>query len=413
MDNIFFHIDVNSAFLSWTAVDELRKGSNIDLRNVPAVIGGDTESRHGIVTARSIPAKKYGIINAEPVVSAMKKCPGLIVMRPNFDLYSKMSHSFIDYLKTLTDDIEQASVDECYMDFTPIASHYKSPIEAADMIRNEIRERFGFTVNIGISDRKVLAKMASDFTKPDRTHTLFSYEIKEKMWPLPVGDLFLCGKSSEATLNKLGIFTIGELANTDINILTSHLKSQGITLWQFANGIDDSKVVTVRPEAKGIGNSTTAPKDITDREEASKILWGLCETVSERLHKAGFLAGQVTTEIKYADFKSFSHQAGLDTPIETTAAIHTAALSLFDVLWNGEPIRLLGVRVTKLIKPGEPVQLNLFSDGFIKESDLIKGRDSHSLASPFDLERDKKLDAVMRSIKDKYGDASIKKGLDG
>lgn len=412
MDKIFFHIDVNSAFLSWTAVDELRKGASVDLREVPAVIGGDTESRHGIVTARSIPAKKCGIYNTEPVVSAMKKCPGLFVMPPNFELYSKMSHAFIDYLKTLTNDIEQASVDECYLDFTPIAANYNSPTEAADMIRNEILNRFGFTVNIGISDRKVLAKMASDFTKPNRTHTLYASEIKEKMWPLPVGDLFLCGKSSEATLNKLGIFTIGELATTDIDILTSNLKSQGITLWQFANGIDDSEVVTVHPEAKGIGNSTTAPKDIITRDEASKVLWGLCETVSARLHKAGFLAASVTTEIKYTDFKSFSHQTGLDTPIETTAAIHSASLSLFDALWNGEPIRLLGVRVTKLVKPGEPVQLNLFSDGFIKEADIVKGRDSHSLASPFDLARNKKLDEVMRSIKDKYGNDSIKKGLD-
>ena len=401
MERIFFHIDVNSAFLSWTAVDELRKGSDIDLRTVPAIIGGDTESRHGIVTAKSIPAKKYHIETAEPVVSALRKCPGLYVASPDFKLYSRMSHCFIDYLHTLTDDIEQASIDECYMDFTPIAHLYESPIACADMIRHEIFTRFGFTVNVGISDRKVLAKMASDFEKPDKTHTLFASEIREKMWPLPVGDLFLCGKSSQAVLNKLGIFTIGELANTDISILTSHLKSQGVTLWEFANGIDSSGIVTEHPDAKGIGNSTTVPKDLTDREAASRVLYALCESVSARLHKADFLAMQVTVEIKYSDFKSVSHQMGTDTPIETAKALHSVSMLLFDELWNREPIRLLGVRATKLIHPDEPYQLSIFSEGFMP----VTGPE------PVESERDRKLDAALREIREKFGGSSITKGI--
>lgn len=398
MDKIFFHIDVNSAFLSWTAVDRLSKGDPIDLREVPSIIGGDTESRHGIVTAKSIPAKKYGIETAEPVVSAMRKCPGLIMAPPDFKLYSRMSHLFIDYLHTLTDDIEQASIDECYMEFTPIAHMYESPVACADMIRHEIFTRFGFTVNVGISDKKVLAKMASDFTKPDRTHTLYTSEIKAKMWPLPVRDLFLCGKSAAATLNKLGINTIGELANTDPEILTSHLKSHGITLWEFANGIDNSGIVTEPGEAKGIGNSTTAPHDVTDRNEAGDILYTLCESVSKRLHDAGFLSMQITVEIKYTDFKSFSHQMGVDSPIETAKALHEVSMKLFDHLWNGEPIRLLGVRATKLVKPDEPYQLSLFSEGYLDDK-------------PRDNPRDKKLEEAMRKIRDRFGKDSIKKGL--
>ncbi len=398
MDKIFFHIDVNSAFLSWTAVDRLSKGDPIDLREVPSIIGGDTESRHGIVTAKSIPAKKYGIETAEPVVSAMRKCPGLIMVPPDFKLYSRMSHLFIDYLHTLTDDIEQASIDECYMEFTPIAHMYESPVACADMIRHEIFTRFGFTVNVGISDKKVLAKMASDFTKPDRTHTLYTSEIKKKMWPLPVRDLFLCGKSAAATLNKLGINTIGELANTDPEILTSHLKSHGITLWEFANGIDNSGIVTEPGEAKGIGNSTTAPHDVTDRSVAGDILYTLCESVSKRLHDAGFLSMQITVEIKYTDFKSFSHQMGVDSPIETVKALHDVSMKLFDHLWNGEPIRLLGVRATKLVKPDEPYQLSLFSEGFLDDN-------------PRDNPRDKKLEEAMRKIRDRFGKDSIKKGL--
>ena len=410
MDKIFFHIDVNSAFLSWTAVDQLNKGSKIDLRTVPSIIGGDTNSRHGIVTAKSIPAKKYKIETAEPVVSALKKCPNLVIMPPDHKLYSKMSHMFTDYLYTLTNDIEKASVDEVYMDFTPIAHMYESPIACANMIRKEIFSRFGFTVNVGISDKKVLAKMASDFTKPDKTHTLFSYEIKEKMWPLPVGDLFLCGKSSQAVLHKLGIMTIGDLANTDVDILTSHLKSMGTTLWEFANGIDNSEIVTEHPEAKGIGNSTTLPKDLTSMEEASPVLFALSESVSRRLNEAGFLAMQVTVEIKYSNFKSYSHQMGLPSPVETARAIHNAALILFEKLWNGDPIRLLGIRVTKLIKPDEPYQLSFLSDISDPIYSLGQNNNKHQESILVDSERDKKLDEAIRSINDKFGKGTVKKG---
>lgn len=392
MNKIFFHIDVNSAFLSWTAVDELKRGNPLDLRTVPSIIGGDTESRRGIVTARSIPAKKFDIQTAEPVASAMRKCPGLIVASPNFKLYRRMSHCFIDYLHTLTNDIEQASIDECYLDFTPIAKFYDSPTACADKIRKDIYDQFGFTVNVGISDRKVLAKMASDFTKPDKTHTLFSYEIKEKMWPLPVRDLFLCGKSAAATLNKLGIFTIGELANTDPDILTSHLKSHGVTLWQFANGIDSSEVTTEQAEAKGIGNSTTVPRDITDVESAKEVLATLAESVAKRLRDADFLAQSITVEIKYADFRSVSHQMGVPSPVNTASAILNASMLLFNELWNEDPIRLLGIRATKLIKSDEPYQLSLFS-----------------LDTP--SERDKKLDELAKSLNDRFGDGTIKKGI--
>ena len=415
MDKIFFHIDVNSAFLSWTAVDKLHNGATVDLREVPSIIGGDRATRHGIVTAKSIPAKRFGIETAEPVASALKKCPGLIIESPNFKLYSHMSRLFKDYLYSLTDDVEPASIDECYLYYTPIAHLYESPEACAAMIRHHIYTQFGFTVNVGISDRKVLAKMASDFSKPDKTHTLYSYEIKQKLWPLPVRDLFLCGKSAAATLNKLGIFTIGELAQTDPAILTSHLKSHGITLWEFANGIDDSGIVTEPQEAKGIGNSTTVAHDITERAAASDVLFSLCESVSKRLHDAGFLAMQVTVEIKYSDFKSFSHQCATESPIETAAALHTVSMSLFDKLWNGDPIRLLGVRASKLVKPDEPYQLSLFSEGYLShdagDTDGARSQDTAPLT--VDSEKNKKLEAALRSIRDRYGKDSITKGKPG
>ncbi len=413
MDNIFFHIDVNSAFLSWTAVDQLNKGSEVDLRTIPSIIGGDQDRRHGIVLAKSIPAKKYHIETAEPIVNAVKKCPNLVIANPDIKMYRRMSKGLMDYLHTLTSDIEQASIDECYLYFTPIAHLYESPLAAADMIRKEVYERFGFTVNVGISDKKVLAKMASDFTKPDRTHTLFSYEIKEKMWPLPVGDLFLCGKSAVESLKKLDIKTIGDLATCDLDILTSHLKSHGKVLWRFANGIDDSEVETVRQEAKGIGNSTTISHDITDREEASKIIDELSESVANRMHAAGVLAMQITTEIKYATFKSVSHQTGLRSPIETRKAICEAAMALFDALWDGSPIRLLGVRVTKLISVDEPVQLSIFDmpSHAVYDNKVIKKPQDMNFSQPVDSDKQKKLDEALRNIRDRYGKDSIKKGI--
>jgi len=188
MGQIIFHIDVNSAFLSWTAVEQLKNGAKQDIREIPAIIGGDRESRHGIVLAKSVPAKKYGIITGEPIVHALRKCPEVQIYPSNHKMYREYSRQFMEFLRTYTPDIEQVSVDECYMDFTGIAHKYHSPIDAALEIKNAVHEKFGFTVNVGISVNHLLAKMASDFEKPNKVHTLFPEEIEQKMWPLPVSE---------------------------------------------------------------------------------------------------------------------------------------------------------------------------------------------------------------------------------
>lgn len=272
MRQIIFHIDVNSAYLSWTAVEELKNGSERDLREIPAIIGGSQKSRHGVVLAKSIPAKKFGIKTGEPVANALRKCPNLTMAPPDHKMYHEYSQRLMDFLKTYTPDIEQVSVDECFMDFTGIAKQFRSPVEAALEIKNEVKKRFGFTVNIGISDKKLLAKMASDFQKPDKVHTLFTEEIQVKMWPLPVGELYMAGQSSVKTLEKLEIRTIGDLAQTDSKIIELHLKSHGRKLWELANGLDDSVVEVEKAEAKGIGNSTTLPKDLETEVEAREVL---------------------------------------------------------------------------------------------------------------------------------------------
>ena len=410
MGKIIFHIDVNSAYLSWSALKYLSEGRNTDLRDVPSIIGGDIERRHGVVLAKSIPAKKYGIITGEPIVNAMRKCPNLIIERPDHTLYHQKSRELMHYLSDICPEIEQLSVDECFMDFTPIKNQFSSPKEAAHLIRNQIRERFGFTVNIGISDKKVLAKMASDFQKPDMVHTLYSWEIEKKMWPLPVSSLYMCGNSSTQALKKLEIQSIGDLAKADKEILISHLKSHGLLLWEYANGIDDSAVISTPVQAKGIGNSTTLPKDVSDREEACLSLLSLSDSVSVRLRKSGQLAGMISVEIKYSSFQTVSHQMMLPSPTNTSQLIYQAVCRLFDELWNGSPIRLLGVRSSKLIDEAEPIQLSLFDlpqTGSISPAADITQK--HSLASP-SREKLAALDKSLDRIRQKYGDLAVMRG---
>ena len=317
---IIFHIDVNSAYLSWTAVEQLKNGAKVDIRTIPAIIGGDQKSRHGIVLAKSIPAKKYGIRTGEPVANAFRKCPNLKSYPPDHQMYREYSRRLMDFLRTYTTHIEQVSVDECYMDFTEIADRFTSPVEGANEIKDEVYKRFGFTVNVGISSRKVLAKMASDFEKPNKVHTLFPEEVPVKMWPLPIGELFMAGRSSVETMKKLEIYTIGDLANTDPAILELHLKSHGRKLWEFANGLDDSEVESVRAEAKGVGNSTTLPKDLTTEEEALPVLKDLAASVGRRLRKAGQKAGMDSGAAKEVKNKAAGMTNGVSTDTMTPLA---------------------------------------------------------------------------------------------
>lgn len=411
MSRIIFHIDVNSAYLSWSALSLLEQGNDIDLREIPSIIGGDMEMRHGVVLAKSIPAKKYGIVTGEPIVNAMRKCPGLTIQSPDHSLYHEKSRMLMDFLSRICPDIEQVSVDECYMDYTPISHRYPSPTDAANLIKNQVREQFGFTVNIGISDCKLLAKMASDFQKPDKVHTLFSYEIKDKLWPLPVSSLFMCGKSSVQTLRKLDIHTIGDLANADKQILSAHLKSHGITLWEYANGIDASAVISTPQEAKGIGNSTTLSHDVTSQEEAFKTLLWLSESVGKRLREAGQKAGMVSVEIKYNNFRSVSHQTTLFSPSDSTQQIYETSCHLFDELWSETPIRLLGVRTSKLTSADQPLQMSLFdyTQDFAASSKTDTNSDNKSTPAP-SRQKLAALDKALDRIRQKHGEHAVVRG---
>ncbi len=391
---IIFHIDVNNAYLSWSALKLLDEGGTVDLREVPSIVGGDRETRHGIVVAKSTPAKALGIRTADTVTSAFQKCPTLVTVPPDHDYYRSRGQALIEYLSSICPRIERMSIDECFMDFEPIRENFPSPEEAACFIRDSVQEKFHYTVNVGVSDRKVLAKMASDLKKPNRMNTLYASEIHEKMWPLPIGRLFMCGRSSAALLEKMGIHTIGDLATTDPLLVESWLKSHGRLLWEYANGIDASSVEPEPSRAKGIGHSITLSEDATEAAEAHRVLRHLAESVSESLKKHGFLAGGVSTEIKYASFRSVSHQTTLGSATSSAEEIGQQACALFDELWDGEPIRLLGVRTMKLEDVSEPEQMDLFV--FQKEQETSS--------------RQKKLDEAMTRIRERYGEEAVRKG---
>lgn len=392
---IIMHIDVNSAFLSWTSVENIKTGRGPDLRSVPSIIGGDSATRHGIVVAKSIPAKKYGIKTADTVVSAFQKCPDLVMAPPDHGLYTQYSRKMMQYIRSYTDMLEQASIDECYIQLE--LSSRNEALEIARKIKDGIRDNFGFTVNIGISDKKVLAKTASDFEKPDKIHTLFSEEIHDKMWPLPIETLFMAGKSSSEKLRGLGIRTIGDLANSNPVIIESHLKSHGRMLYDFANGIDNRNVNPVREEPKGIGNSETTSQDICTIEEASPLIKRLSASVARRMAKSEYLAGTIVLEIKFSDFTKCSRQIPCSPAVKSASEIEKTAISLCQEVMEQNPnrgIRLIGIRAVKLLKKEElpPEQLSL--------SDLIKPS----------YQKYQKLRKTLDMIRDKYGDRAIHKG---
>lgn len=391
-DRIIFHIDVNSAYLSWEAVERLRKNPEaVDIREIPCAVGGDREKRRGVILAKSIAAKKYGVQTGESIMEALKKCPELELVKANHKLYSEYSRKFVEILRQYTPDVEQFSIDEMFMDMTGTRMLWGEPVDAAHMIKDRIREEAGFTVNVGISSNKILAKMASDFEKPDKVHTLFPDEIESKMWPLPIRELFSVGRATADKLQRMGIYTIGDLAKMSPAVLEKHLKKHGRTVWEYANGMDVS-VVDSQPSAnKGYGNSTTLPEDVTEADRAKKVLLLLAESVSKRLRKDRKKAEVVSVGIKDCYFHYTSHQTLMRNATDITAEIHRAACQLFDELWDGTPIRLLSIQTSHLSEGDAMRQLSLFDD------------DSY--------EKNERLDAAMDAIREKFGDSAIKRAV--
>lgn len=389
MERVIFHIDVNSAFLSWEAVERLKHGETVDIRTIPSAVGGDIATRHGVILAKSVPAKKYAVTTGEPVVDALRKCPQLFLVKPDHELYRRNSRAFIAILRQYSDVIEQFSIDEAFVDMTGTRRIFGEPLEAADRIRKQIRDELGFTVNIGISSNKLLAKMASDFEKPDKVHTLFPEEVPGKMWPLPVRDLFFVGKAAERRLQEMGIRTIRDLANADRAFLNANLKKQGDILWRYANGMDDSPVEPVRADNKGYGNSTTLSFDVTDAKTAKGILLELTEKVCARLRQDDMKVESVSVQFRFSDLTRAFHQCALTSATNITQEIYAKVCRLFDEKWDGTPIRLLGVSTAKASREESGRQMNLFDTT--------------------DYEKLEKLDKAMDTIRQKYGTKAIQR----
>ena len=355
---IIFHIDVNNAFLSWSAVYLLKNGYKQDIRTIPSVIGGDEKMRHGIVLAKSPVAKKYGVVTAETLYSAKKKCPSLKVFPPNHDFYDKCSKELFAYLKNFSPQLEQFSIDECFIDMTGTTYLYKDYLKLANDIKEEVKKRFGFTVNVGIGNNKLCAKMASDFEKPDKVHTLFNDEVKEKMWPLDVGELFMVGKKTKEELNKISIYTVRDLANADIKILKKYFKNHAEDLKRAAWGIDDSKIET-KTKSSSVSTSQTFAYDITDEEKLKSILFQYANDLTRQLRSKKQYANTVAVIFKNNNFKSYTAQAKLNNATNETKEIYNLAISIFDKNYKKEPIRLIGLRLAELSFQKE-TQLTLF-----------------------------------------------------
>lgn len=361
MERIVLHIDVNSAFLSWSALSLLEKGYKKDIRNEVSVIAGDPKKRHGVIVAASIPAKKVGIKPPINLYEARKIYKNLIVVSPDFNYYSKKSKAMMDYIKKLFPEFQQYSIDECFVEYTSMKNLYGDEVKFAYKLKNNIYKMFGFTVNVGIGNNKLCAKMASDFEKPNKVHTLYQYEFKEKVWNMDISSLFMAGKSSCKKLRELNINTIGELATSDVNMIVRNLKSQGKMLYEYANAIDDSKVENLYEDRKGIGFSKTLVDDTDSLSEIYSYLYEFSKKISFLLRKKEVYAYTIMVTIRNYEFKTVNHQKKYTNSFCTTDDIYTKAKEIFGEFWSHEPIRLIGLRVTDFTNNNN-FQLSIFDN---------------------------------------------------
>ena len=386
---LIYHIDVNSAFLSWEAAELLRQDPDApDIRSFPSVIGGSEKTRHGIVLAKSPSAAALGVCTGEPLAQARRKCPDLKIYAPHYSIYVERSRQFMALLKEYAPSVDAYSIDEAFCDRTGTSSLYGNPVDFAHRLKDEIHTRLGFTVNIGISSNRLLAKTASDFEKPDKVHTLFPSEMEEKFWPLPIEDLFFVGKSTALRLRSLGITTIGQLAKSDHAMILSVFKSHGDTIWNYANGIESTPLSHNDAASKGFGNSLTLQYDVTDAAVAKHVLLSLCETVGARIRAAGAYVSVVQVQIVDNDFRHTSRQVTLASSTNVTEKLYTCACELFDELWDHRPIRLLGVSTGKATQE------------HYEQYDL------------FDMQKNEKLsrlNVAVDAIRSRYGEDSIKR----
>lgn len=392
MERTVLHIDVNSAYLSWEACFRKRSGiTGPDLREIPSAVGGNPETRHGIILAKSKPCKPYGIQTGETLYNALKKCPHLVIVPPNYSLYMEYSGRMMDLIREYSPSVKRFSIDECFVDLTGVICFYKTPMELAEEIKNRIRDELGFTVSVGVSTNKLLAKMASEFIKPDGLSTCWKHEIPEKIWTLPIADLYMCGRKTEAKMHSRGIYKIGDFAAYRREAAVAWLGKFGGMLHDYANGIESTAVDAVyTPKNRGLGNSTTTPKDVTTKAGARMYLLSLTEMVAMRLRVEKVVCSLVSVTLRDNTFRTYAHQRKLLFATDSTNVIYKVACELLDEMWTGEPLRHFGVRVTEF-GLAENAQISFFE--------------------PFDASKWTRIDPVIDRLRARFGKNSVTRAV--
>ena len=386
-DRYILHCDCNGFFAS---VELL---SYPELWDKPVAVGGDSETRHGIVLAKNEAAKKYGIKTAETLWQARKKCPDLIVLPPHHERYSHYSKIINGIYTQYTDLVEPFGIDESWLDVTNTYMLFAdSPQQLADELRQRIKYETGLTISVGVSFNKIFAKLGSDYKKPDATTVIDRNNYKDIVYPLSVGDLIYVGKSTQSALAEMGVKTIGQLAQMPLKTLEERFGKHGTDLYKYANGLEDSPVSSYYAEkdVKSVGSGNTFGKNLNTMEEIKPALLRLSEDVGTRLRRRGMYANGVQLTIRYPDFHTFTRQCKIPST-DITNDIYKRALKLF--IDNRNPqiaIRALTVTAIDLEKEKRVAQMSLFDTGADKKR-----------------EKNEKLQAAIDRIRDKYGNASV------
>ena len=386
-ERVILHSDLNNFYASVECL------YHPEYRGKPLAVLGDPEARHGIVLAKNYEAKAYGVQTGDPMWMAQKKCPDIVFVPQHYDLYMKHSKLIREIYSEYTDKVEPYGLDECWLDVSGSTMLFGSGEDIANEIRKRVKFELGVSISVGVSFNKIFAKLGSDMKKPDATTVIESNRFKEIVWPLPVKELLYVGRATHAKLKRKGIFTIGDLANSNPDNLRFWLGKMGVVLWQFANGLDTSPVSNIGAKSliKTVGNSTTAPRDLVTDEDIKITLMVLSESVSARLREYGFICRTVQIGIRANELEWFERQGKLEIPNRTAKSIFELSFSLFKKHTNGKPIRSLSVRACDL-KPMDFVQLSLLPD-------VAK------------LQKQEELEAAMDNLRNRFGHFSVQKGI--
>ena len=357
-ERVILHCDLNNFFASVAAIGKP------ELQEVPMAVCGSIEERHGIVLAKNYPAKAAGIQTAMTVVEAMRLCPQLICVPPDYHAYMEYSRKVQEIYAKYTDQIEPFGIDECWLDVTGSQRLFGDGQEIAHRLRGEVKRSFDLTISVGVSFCKVMAKLGSDIKKPDAVTPIERCDLPTKVWPLPVGDLFGIGRHTREKLHNLGIYTIGQLANTNPDLLKSIFGKNGIQMWQFANGKEYSPVRKwgESDPPKSVSRSTTCKADLTTASQVRQVLVGLAEQVSADLRRHGFYAGKIGLVFRDKNLAWCNRQTALALPTRLVKPMVDTAMELLSEHWSGAPLRSVGIGASNLIPQTTPLQTGLFFD---------------------------------------------------